>query len=191
MHTADPLLLAHCAAIAVAHDAFDSAALVSLGEKVGFGSVADFAHFTGNDWHARRLLFFLVHYGIGLTAKQKLLDNVRHAGSVNICFAPIVLFLQGGSAEDTIRYVGMGFDDVIRLPEDGHELSMRLAMQIGREHLYVETRDYLGPDRRRLEAPGHTHPERTGNHDHTLLTVFRHPEEGVHILRRQVIHARR
>lgn len=188
MHAADPLVLAHCAAIAVARDDFDSEALISIGQKVGFGAVADFSHFTHNDWQAHPLLFFMVHYGIGLTAKRALLDRVRHASSVNICFAPIVLFMQDGPGEEVIKYIEMGFDDVICLPEDGHVLSARLATQIGREHLYVETRTYLGPDRRRLEPPGHTHPERTGDHEYARLTLLRNPEEGVQVLRRQVVH---
>lgn len=190
MHAADPLVLAHCAAIAVARDDFDSEALISIGRKVGFGAVADFSHFAGNDWHAHPLLFFLVHYGIGIEAKRALLNKVRRASSVNICFAPVVLFMQDGPGEEAIKYVEMGFDDVICLPEDGHILSARLATQIGREHLYVETRTYLGPDRRRLEPAGHTHPERSGDQEYARLTLMRSPEGGVQVLRRQVVHRR-
>ena len=186
-HIADPHLLAHCVAIAVAHDDFDSEALISIGRKVGFGAVADFSHFSGNDWHAHPLLYFLVHYGIGSAAKRALLDKVRHASSVNICFAPVVLFLQGGPAEEALEYIEMGFDDVIRLPEDSHVLSARLATQIGQEHVYIETHSYLGPDRRRMEPPGQSHPGRTGKHDYTNLTLLRSPELGVQILRRQTV----
>ena len=184
---ADPHVLGHCVAIAVAHDDFDSEALIDIGQKVGFGAVTDFSHFAGNDWHAHPLLFFLVHYGIGTAAKLALLDKVRHASSVNICFAPVVLFLQDGLGEQVLEYVGMGFDDVIILPEDSLVLGTRLATQIGQEHLYVETRTYIGPDRRRMEPKGHTHPERTGQHDYTSLTVLRSPEQGVQILRRQIV----
>jgi len=186
MH-ADPLVLAHCAAIALAHDEFDSEALIDIGRKVGFGAVADFSHFAHNDWHAHPLLYFLVHHGIGVAAKRALLDKVRHASSVNICFAPVVLFLQNAAEDEMLHYVEMGFDDVISLPEDSLVLSMRLARQIGHEHHYIETRTYLGPDRRRMEPAGHIHPERTGEHDYTSLTLLRSPETGVHILRRQLV----
>ncbi|KRA42588.1 hypothetical protein ASD80_09100 [Devosia sp. Root635] len=186
-HEADPGVLAHCAAIVVAHDEPDTAALISLGEKVGFGVVSGSADFAGNDWHIHRILFFLVHYGIGMDAKRQLLDRVRHAGSVNICFAPVVLFLQDGPGDEMLEYIEMGFDDVICLPENSHIVSTRLASQIGQEQTYIETRRYLGPDRRRMELPGHSHPERTGDQDHTNLTLLRTPEMGVQILRRQLI----
>ena len=185
-HAADPDVLAHCAALVVAHDEFDSAALISLGQKVGFGVVADFSHFT-NDWSAHRLLFFLVHYGIGIAAKRQLLEKLRRANSINIGFAPIVLFLQDGPADEVLDYIEMGFDDVICLPEDSHVLSARLANQVGQEHIYIETRTYLGPDRRRMELPGHSHPQRTGEVDFTNLTLLRTPEVGVQILRRQLV----
>lgn len=185
-HEADPSVLAHCAAIVIAHDEHDTAALVTLGEKVGFGMVSGSSQFSGNDWHIHRVLFFLVHYGIGPEAKRQLLDRVRRASSVNICFAPVVLFLQDGPGDEMLEYIEMGFDDVICLPENSHILSTRLASQLGQEHLYIETRTYLGPDRRRMELPGHSHPERTGEYEHTKLAVLRTPEMGVQILRRQL-----
>jgi len=188
MHAADPEMLAHCIAIAVAHDDFDSRALIEIGEKVGFGAVTDHVHFGGNDWLAHPLLFFLVHHAIGTKAKVALLDRVRHASTVNICFAPVVLFIQDGKQEEVGPFIDMGFDDVVCLPEDSLVLSRRLATQFSREHLYVETRTYLGPDRRRMEAPGHTRPDRTGTHDHAQLSVLRTPEHGVQILRRQIVH---
>lgn len=176
-HEPDPGVLARCAAMVIAHDEQDAAALVSLGEKLGFGLVSGSSQFSGNDWHIHHVLFFLVHYGLGMEAKRQLLDRVRHAGSVNICFAPVVLFLQDGSGDEMLEYVSMGFDDVICLPEDSLVLSTRLALQIAQEHVYVETRSYLGPD---------SDPVRTRDHEHTKLTVLRTPEVGVQILRRKL-----
>lgn len=187
MHVDDRFVLAHCIAIVVAHDAFDTGALMEIGHEVGFGAVVDFSSTAGNPWNGHPLLFFLVHHGIGVAAKRAVLDKVRHASSVNICFAPVVLFLQDGPAEEALQYIEMGFDDVICLPEDAHVLSGRLAKQIGQEHLYVETRTYLGPDRRRMEPPGHTHPNRSERQDFTKLTVLRSPEKGVEILKRQMV----
>lgn len=187
VHAGDPHILVHCAAIAVARDDFDSAALIDIGQKVGFGAVADFSHFSDKDWHAFPLLYFLVHHGIGGTAKRALLDKLRHASSVNICFAPVVLFLQDGPGSAMLEYIEMGFDDVITLPEDSRILSTRLATQIGQEQVYVETRNYLGPDRRRMEPAGHTHPGRMGQEDYTKLTLLRSPELGVQVLRRQLV----
>lgn len=176
---ADPTMLAYCAAIVVARDEADSRALISLGEKLGFGTVRDFSHFA-NDWHAHPLMFFLVHYGIGREAKRQLLDRLRRANSVNICFAPVVLFLQNAQADEARTFMEMGFDDVICLPEDSLVLSTRLATQFGREHTYIETRSYIGPDR--AEASGHI-----AGRNHATLTLLRTPEDGVQILRRQIV----
>ena len=89
---------------------------------------------------------------------------------------------------DILEELGIGEkDDIIRLPEDSHVLSARLATQIGQEHVYIETHSYLGPDRRRMEPPGQSHPGRTGKHDYTNLTLLRSPELGVQILRRQTV----
>jgi hypothetical protein len=186
-HESDPGILAHCAAIVVAHDEADTAALISLGEKVGFGMVTGSAQFTGNDWHIHRIVFFLVHFAIGMEAKRQLLNRVRHANSVNICFAPVILFLQDGPGEEMLEYIEMGFDDVICLPENSHVVSTRLATQLEQEHTYIETRTYLGPDRQRMDLPDHIHPGRTDDHDYTNLVVLRTPEMGVQILRRQLI----
>lgn len=186
-HAGDPNILVHCAAIAVARDDFDSAALIDIGEKVGFGAVADSACYGDSEWNAFPLLFFLVHHGIGAVAKRALLTKVRGASSVNICFAPIILFLQDGPASTTLDHIEMGFDDVITLPEDSRVLSARLATQIGQEQIYIETRNYLGPDRRRMEPSGQTHPGRMGQEDYTKLTLLRSPELGVHVLRRQLV----
>ena len=134
-----------------------------------------------------RVVLDLVHFAIGMEAKRQLLERVRHAGSVNICFAPVVLFLQDGPGDVMLEYIEMGFDDVICLPENSRIVGARLAAQIGQEHTYVETRRYLGPDRRRMELPSHSRPERTDDHDYTNLTVLRTPEMGVQILRRQLI----
>lgn len=189
MQVDDRFVMAHCIAIAVARDEFDTRALMEIGHKVGFGAVVDFTHFA-NDWHAHPLVFFLVHYGIGVAVKQALLDKVRRASSVNICFAPVVLFLQEGQGDKPLEYIEMGFDDVICLPADSAALSAQLARQIGQEHRYIETRTYLGPDRRRLEPAGYSHPLRTGKYDYTNLIVHRSPQHGVEIRRREPVRPR-
>ena len=182
---ADETGLAACTAIVVAHDDQDGASLVALAKRVGFGSVSSFAdqQAEGGSHH---LVFFLVHYGIGTSAKQALLAKVRSSPSISVSFAPVILFIPDGPGAETLSYIEMGFDDVICLPENSHVLASRLAGQIGKEHLYIETRTYLGPDRRRMELPGHTHPGRTGEFDHTKLWILRSPHEGVQVLRRQL-----
>lgn len=183
-----PNLLTNCAAMVVAHDRAGSATLISMGHKVGFGAVGDSSNFV-NDWNVHKLLFVLVHYDLGNDAKQQLLDSIRHAGSTDVSFAPVILFLPDGPFDEILQYIEMGFDDVICLPEKSHVLATRLGKQVGQEHTYIETRTYLGPDRRRMELSGHNPAAhtRTGDRDHTNLTVLRSPDQGVQILRRQLV----
>jgi len=182
---AETRLLGHCAAIVVAHDAHDCASLLALGERVGFGSVTAFSQTPGED-PDHHLPFFLVHYGLGNAAKKLLLSRLRSSSSDNVRFAPIVLFMADGPSEEVLFYIGMGFDDVICLPENSHILASRLSTQICQEHLFVETRTYLGPDRRRMELPGQTHPDRAGDYEHAKLTIIRKPGVGTQVTRRQL-----
>lgn len=184
--SAETGLLGGCDAIVVAHDEQVGAALLALAERVGFGSVttlSDAPHGADTD---RGLTFFLMHYGLGNAAKKLLLSRLRSTPSDNVRYAPIVLFIPDGPSEEILFYIGMGFDDVICLPENSHIVASRLATQIGQEHLYIETRTYLGPDRRRMELPGESHPEREGDYEHTKVTIVRKPGAGVKVIRRQL-----
>lgn len=192
MHTqaGDPDVLAHCAAIVLAKDERDCAALMRLAEKLRFGAVVAHSPALGHDRFDHRLVFFLVHFDFEPEAKKKLLFDLRHAGSVSLCFAPVVLFLRAGSPEEIQAHIEMGFDDVISVPQDGRAMATRLAAQIGQEHLYIETRNYLGPDRHRRDQPGRSQVQRKQGEKHARLTILRTPEAGVHIVRRQTVDAR-
>jgi len=183
----DGLGLAACEAIAVARSEPDCEALMVLARRVGFGAVHGFTDpREASAVQAHRLLFFLVHFALTPEAKAQFLRQVRSAATINLCFAPVVVFLPDGPGDRVIEHIRMGFDDVICLPENSRVLAARLAAQIGQEQLYIETRTYLGPDRRRMELADHTHPARTGDTEHTRLTILRTPEHGVQVLRRQV-----
>ena len=184
--SAETGLLRGCAAIVVAHDEREGASLLALAERVGFGSVTTLSEAPHGADPDHSLTFFLMHYGLGNAAKKLLLSRLRGTPSDNVRFAPIVLFLPDGPSEEILFYIGMGFDDVICLPENSHIVASRLATQIGQEHLYIETRTYLGPDRRRMELPGDTHPDREGDYEHTKLTIVRRPGVGVKVVRRQL-----
>lgn len=179
-------LLGGCVAVIVAHDDRDGAALRALAERVGFGSIRTISDDPHHEDPENRLTFFLVHYGIGNAVKKLLLSRLRSTPADSVRFAPIVLFIPDGPSEQILFYIGMGFDDVICLPENSHILALRLATQITQEHLYIETQTYLGPDRRRMELPGDTHPDRKGDFEHTKLTIVRKPGMGVKVARRQV-----
>jgi hypothetical protein len=184
--SAESGLLGGCAAVVVAHDDHDSAALQALAERVGFGSVSTLSEGPHREDPEHSLTFFLLHFGLGNAGKKLLLSRLRGHPSDNVRFAPIVLFIPDGPSEEILFYIGMGFDDVICLPENSHIVASRLATQISQEHLYIETQSYLGPDRRRMELPGDTHPERKGDYEHTKLTIVRKPGVGVKVIRRQL-----
>lgn len=184
--SAETGLLGGCDAIVVAHDEHEGASLLALAERVGFGSVTTLSEAPHGASADHALTFFLMHYGLGNAAKKLLLSRLRSMPSDNVRYAPVVLFIPDGPSEEILFYIGMGFDDVICLPENSHIVASRLATQIGQEHLYIETRTYLGPDRRRMELPGDTHPEREGDYEHTKLTIVRKPGAGVKVIRRQL-----
>jgi hypothetical protein len=90
-------------------------------------------------------------------------DVIRHSDDDNVRFSPIILFADECDFDTYVRYVKLGFDDVLTLPDKRDMLIARLENQITSEHTYFETDNYLGPDRRRLELPGHTDPRRGGS----------------------------
>jgi hypothetical protein len=181
MPSLEPGPLGDCTAIIVAHDETTSITLLSLGQRVGFGQV------TTASEPLYPLVFFLVHFGIGRVAKEKLIQQIRATASPLVQLAPIILFAPDGPYDRLLEYIEMGFDDVIFLPEKRHVLAARLAAQVDQEHIYIETGSYLGPDRRRMELPGHTHPNRgSGSFEHKRLTVLRKVDSGPQIVRTQL-----
>jgi hypothetical protein len=79
----------------------------------------------------------------------------------------------------------MGFDDVLSLPQSQIQVADRLETQLDREILYLETADYLGPDRRRLDPYGALHRP-VGITAHTQLLIRRDPDFGNRVLSRQL-----
>ena len=184
-HPPDPSVLAHCVALVVAHNQKDAEALMRLAEKLRFGDIVAWSPALGHAPFAHRLVFFLVHFDFDDAHKKALLKDLRHSGSVSLCYAPVVIFLREGSDEEVRACVEMGFDDVINVPAEGKDMATRLAMQIGRDHLYVETRTYLGPDRHRLDHNDHKPTQRQAEEPHARLVIRRTVEEGVQIVRRE------
>jgi hypothetical protein len=176
-------LLTGCAAIVVAHDDGDCTALRSLAQRVGFGLVTSLSQ-SGD--LAQRLPFFLVHYGMAVATKKHVLAQLRGASDDNVRFAPIVLFVPDGPSDEMLFYIEMGFDDVICLPDKSHILEARLAAQIGQERRFIETKTYLGPDRRRMETDRHGRARRSVDYEHTRLTIIRQPGVGVRIVHREL-----
>jgi hypothetical protein len=97
----------------------------------------------------------------------------------------MVVMLPETSSESVRKFVRMGFDDVVSLPQSQVQLTARLGTQIDRDIVYFETADYLGPDRRRLDADGALHRP-AGISPHTRLVIRRDPDFGTRVLSREL-----
>jgi hypothetical protein len=180
-------LLQECKAIIVANHAYDRTELLQLARKMGFGQVVSHDTVDGGSDEEPSVVFFLVHYNIGVETKQRLVSHLRFSALDQVRFAPIITFLPDGPSEDVLDHIEMGFDDVICLPENGHVLQSRLLAQVETEQLYIESENYLGPDRRRMEAAGDPYPgRRQGHYEHNRLTIYRSVTEGISVVKREV-----
>jgi hypothetical protein len=131
--------------------------------------------------------FVLVHHGVG----EALLDAVTRSirgGDRQVRFSPIVVIADDCPFETVLRYVHIGVDDVVSLPEKKEVLIQRLGTQLWAEHIYVETADYFGPDRRRLEIDS-ANDRRMGPSGHARFTIQRLPDIGTRIVRHQIFAA--
>lgn len=134
-----------------------------------------------------RLSFFLVHHLLEDQALRSVIAAVRRNESDLIRFAPLVMLLDDGPFELVLRYVRLGFDDVIALPERRELVASRFCTQLDQEFTYFETPSYLGPDRRRMEWPSDSRDERRiGQHPYTRYTIIRNVDKGVRVLRKEV-----
>jgi len=131
-------------------------------------------------------LFFLLHFGTEDAEKADMLARLRRYPSPRVRLAPIILVAQDCDADTFLRYVQMGFDDILCLPDSAELLVDRLIGQLNHDIVYIETADYLGPDRRRMELPGAGHANRVSNaHLHTRLIIHRSLSNGPAVLQRQ------
>jgi hypothetical protein len=156
-------MLEQCAAYLIARNESHTSALERLAHRLGFHHVEPL--FSRKSFHPERhpaLKFFLMYRNMDEQLMITVRDVIRACSDPNIRFAPIVLFADDCDFESYLRFVKMGFDDVLTLPDKKDLLVKRLESQVNADHTYFETETYLGPDRRRMEAPGHTDPRRGG-----------------------------
>ncbi len=173
-----------CRAYVMAANLRDSLALETAAHHLGFGEVV-----CGLGGGARTvrpgptITYFFLDYRL---RDEELIDTIsaiRAERSSRLCYSPIILFTADRAAETVVRYVRFGFDDVISLPARRDELAERLADQLHVEHVYIETKDYFGPDRRRLDRGAEL---RFGISPHTRLVFERDPRRGTRVLDREV-----
>jgi hypothetical protein len=168
-----------CDAVLVAYDPPSEALLSQLAIAVGFRSRSSTLDSQAEQVPAK-VKFFLVHEDIADNTKSRLLRSIRGASSDDMKFSPVVIIANDCSFEDAMKFVAMGFDDVVSLPEHVDVLRERLLRQVTGTVLYVQSPGYLGPDRRRLEAPDKSTRKR-GEFDHSVLTLRRDPVLGTTI----------
>jgi hypothetical protein len=155
-------LLSQCSAYLITRNEKEGAALMRLAARLGFGHAEQLASPHEQPAYERPMRFFLMYRHLSEDVMVNIRNIIRRSEDRNVQFSPIILFTEECDFDTYVRYVKIGFDDVLTLPDKRDMLVARLENQITSEHIYFETADYLGPDRRRLELPGQTDPRRGG-----------------------------
>ena len=181
-------LLGQCRAFLVGRTGSQTASLTQIAQRTGFGEIATLnAGRTDDARGAKRVNFFIVHRHLSSTMMTAVVRSIRLSDDDQIRFAPVILFADDGPLETYLNYIHMGFDDIITLPDKQPVLVQRLTTQLITEQVYFETRDYFGPDRRRMEAPWEMESRRSPYpHSHSRYVFSRVPGAGVQIARTEI-----
>lgn len=173
-----------CRAYVIAANLRDSLALEAAAHHLGFGEVmCGVGSVATAGRPGTTITYFFLDYRM---RDEELIDTIaaiREERSSRLCYSPIILFTADRAAATIVRYVRFGFDDVISLPAQRDDLAERLAEQLHAEQLYIETKDYFGPDRRRLDRGAEL---RLGILPHTRLVFERDPRRGIRVVDREV-----
>jgi hypothetical protein len=176
-------MLSACKAITIGKSEPQLRFLEKVARRCGFALIEGTG--TGDIPTPKSLIsFVLVHHLVGEDILRGVISAIRGGGD-DVRFSPIIVLADDCEFETILHYVHMGVDDVISLPEKRDVLIARLAAQLMEEHLYLETADYFGPDRRRLEG-GVNDNRRTGTSGHSRLYIRRFPDAGTRIMRHQI-----
>jgi hypothetical protein len=184
-------MLSKCRAYVVAQTPAQNRSLVTLGNRAGFGSVA--SALDGEPLLsaplAKEVVFFFLHHQLSDGAKRAVIGSLRASRDDAVRYAPAVLMIDDQPFEAVLHYVRLGFDDIITLPEKLPILVDRLIGQLNADHLYFQTHDYLGPDRRRMEIGVSTTAasRRRPDTPHVRLTIHRSSESGVEVRHREFV----
>lgn len=174
--------IALCDAILVAEDKAAVGLLQHIAASAGFRAIESVLNPGARPAVPAKVKFFLVHYKMGDPAKAALLRSVRASRDDDLRFSPVVLITDDCSFEDMLKYIDMGFDDVISLPEKAEVLHGRLSSQVNADVIYIQTTSYLGPDRRRMELDWRPDPLRQGEFKHSRLTIRRDTTAGTKVV---------
>jgi PleD family two-component response regulator len=181
-------MLSQCRAYVVAQTLPQNRSLITLANRAGFGSVATALDgqplLSGSS--VSEIVFFLLHHQLADGAKLAVIERLRSSVEDTVRYAPIFLIIDDQPFETFLKYVQFGFDDIITLPEKRQILVDRLMGQLNADHVYLESEDYLGPDRRRMEVGTGAGPSRReADTPHVRLTIHRSAERGVQVRRRE------
>ncbi len=172
--------LAACAAVLIAPNDSDTATLKLLAEAVGFGTALDFR--APGSASLTQLPYYLLHPAVPDLGKARFIKAIRSSEDPRKKFAPIILFLPRGPAHQALFYIEMGFDDVLFMSDPVGALQGKLLQQLGQEVMFVQTGNYLGPDRRRMERIRREDPRRKpGGSVHRRFAVIRDPQTGLRV----------
>jgi len=173
-------MLERCQAHLIAGDERQTRLLQKVARAAGFGS-CDPLHPLEP---ASKISYFLVHFETSLLVKTSVLKIVRRSDDEAVCFSPIIVIANDCPFDMVLDYIKLGFDDVVSLPDKRPSLTQRFESQVNSSHIYFQTTNYLGPDRRRMEAVDNPHENRgTGNAGFVRILLRRDVHAGVHIQR--------
>lgn len=179
-------MLERCTAQLITRNAAETRQLDRLAQIAGFSRIVEIAsrrQFDAAD-KPNHINFFLAHEGVGKGPLGAILRAVRAREETDVRFAPVILFAGDMDLENYLGFIRMGFDDVITLPDKLAMIKSRLCNQLSRPQVYFETKDYFGPDRRRMELGPPAGIERSNvPHSHVRHEFIRNPATGIHIER--------
>jgi hypothetical protein len=117
-----------------------------------------------------------------LAGTLRLLRGLRSTDEPRRKYAPIICVIPQGPRHKMVPQVEMGFDDVVFLSDPIEQVSKTLTDQLGHEVLYIDSPQYFGPDRRRLERVSRGDPRRVpGGTEHRRIQVLRDPQHGIQV----------
>ena len=183
-------MLDNCQAYLIAKTPAHVADLRNVTQNAGFKYCLDIASAEGDVHLGARIKFFFVHFKVADSEMLSAMTAVRSSNDDNLRFSPCVLIIHECAYEDIIKYIRLGFDDVISLPEKASIIRHRLESLLSLEQTYFETPSYFGPDRRRMElVPIRDNRRRPEGGQHIRYRIRRDSVQGVRIIQQLMMAA--
>lgn len=181
-------MLSACKAITIGKSAPQLRFLETVAARCGFALIEGAA--TGDIPTPRSLISFVLVTIWLATTSFVALSTRSEVGAMMCASRRSSCSRTTATSKSILHYVHLGVNDIISRREKRDVLIQRLGAQLSQEHLYIETNDYFGPDRRRLEAGVHDN-RRAGTSGHSRLYVRRFPDGGTRIMRHEIFPAAR